>query len=66
MYYRVIPFSQSFDTYWLIYAAQDNSIYKPGSIVEIPYWKSKQLAVCFWEVTLAEINCNINDICIWK
>ncbi len=62
MYYRVIPFSQSFDTYGLIYSSNEGNIYQAGTIVEIPYGKSSQLAVCHSLVHEDDINCNTEDI----
>jgi len=62
MYYRVIPFQQSFDTYGLIYSAPNNSVFTPGTILEIPYGKSTQLAICYGSVNGEEFNCNPSDI----
>lgn len=62
MYYRIIPFSQSFDTYGLIYSANINTSYVPWTIVEIPYWKSTQLGICYSVVWEKNINCNSSDI----
>jgi len=66
MYYRVIPFSQSFDTYGLIYRSDD--IYQEWCLVEVPYWKSTDLAICVWRLSQDDLNCkaeSIKDI-IWE
>lgn len=62
MYYRVIPFSKTFDTYGLIYKSGDDKKYMPWSILEVPYWKSRHLAVCFWPVKQEHVNCELDTI----
>jgi len=60
MYYRVIPFSQSFDTYGLIY--RSDNIYREWSLLEVPYGKSTDLAICVCEVSHEDINCEAASI----
>lgn len=64
MYYRVIPFARTFDTYGLIYKVPDNfkDAIKPGKIVLVPFKKSFELALCYWEVWEDELNCQKEDI----
>lgn len=62
MYYRVIPFHQSFDTYGLIYSASDTNEYISWSILEIPYGKNTILAICYWAVSESDLQCSPEDI----
>lgn len=68
MYYRIIPFSQSFDTYGLIYSADDKVNYTPWTLLEIPYWKTTQIGMCYWVIWEKDINCDTKDIkkIIWS
>lgn len=60
MYYRVIPFSQSFDTYGVIYRSDDT--YQEWCILEVPYGKSTDLAICVWKISQDTLNCKIESI----
>ena len=62
MFYRVIPFHQSFDTYGLIYSAPNTFDYKAWTILEVPYWKSSILAICHWIVSNEQLNCKSEDV----
>lgn len=62
MFYRVIPFNQSFDTYGLIYSASNTFDYKGWTILEVPYWKSSILVICHWVVSKEELNCKSEDV----
>jgi len=62
MYYRVIPFQQSFDTYGLIYSSKKDTNYTSGTILEVPYGKNTQLAVCYGTINREELNCDPKDI----
>lgn len=64
MYYRVIPFGRTFDTYGLVYRVPSNldSEIIAGKIVEVPFRKTQELALCMWEVSLWEINCKVEDV----
>lgn len=55
MYYRVAPFSRSFDTYGLIYRIPDTlqAQIQPGMIVEIPLKTGKEKALLLDEVLLS-------------
>ena len=63
MYYRIIPFWKSFDTFGLVYTS--SQILLPGQIVLIPFGKSTQLWIVYAELSSEEINCdpwNIKEI----
>lgn len=51
MYYRVLPFWRSFDSYWLVYEGEN---FQPGLIVQIPYGKQKILGIIHWEIILSQ------------
>ena len=53
MYYRVIPFSRSFDTVGLVYQVPDFLLddLKPGMIVKIPFRSETDLALTMEEVS---------------
>lgn len=64
MYYRVIPFKRTFDTYGLIYCVRDelkNDI-APGKIVIVPFRDTQELALCVCEVGADNLNCAPKDI----
>jgi primosomal protein N' (replication factor Y) len=67
MYYRVIPFKRTFDTYGLVYSVPielQNTIL-PGKIIVVPFRDTQELALCVWEVVESDLNCkteNIKDI----
>lgn len=52
MYYRIVPFSRSFDSYGLIYTS-DTEI-EPGQLVEIPFGTVEDIGINLWEVNLSE------------
>lgn len=62
MYYRVIPFKRTFDTYGLIYSVANTLDISPGKIVLVPFRDTQELALCMWEVTWKELNCKKEDI----
>ena len=64
MYYRVIPFKRTFDTYGLVYSVpekMENDI-APGKIVVVPFRDTHELALCVWEIAESELNCTIDSI----
>jgi primosomal protein N' (replication factor Y) len=64
MYYRVIPFKRTFDTYGLIYNAPKElfSDIAPGKIVIVPFRDTEELALCVSEVAESELNCETENI----
>jgi len=69
MYYRVIPFGRTFDTYGLIYRVPEDLIHDiiPGKIVVVPFRNTIEFALCVWEVAESELNCKAADIKdIWE
>lgn len=48
MYYRVIPFSRSFDTFGLIYSSEE--FFDSWKIVEIPFGTKTDMALVVWEI----------------
>jgi len=64
MYYRVIPFKRSFDTFWLVYKVpdilvQEISIWK---VAIAAFWKTEIYVLCAEEISKDSINCNIEDV----
>ena len=64
MYYRVIPFQRTFDTFGLIYRVGDDlrwSIY-PWKILTIPFRDTQELAIVVEEVWESDLNCKKESI----
>lgn len=64
MYYRVVPFSGSFDSIWLTYKVPDDMLefIKPGKIVAIPLKNSQELWLLMWEQDISQLDFDISDI----
>lgn len=64
MYYRVIPFKRTFDTYGLIYSVPKNlqSDIFPGKIIVVPFRDTQELALCIHQVEESQLNCKIESI----
>ena len=64
MYYRIIPFSRTFDTFGLIYKIPKNLISHvyPGKLVEIPLRNSSELWILFSETSVENIDYKLEDI----
>lgn len=62
MYYRVIPFNRTFDTYGLVYKVPDNINIAPWNIAIVPFRNTQELALCMWQVKDNELNCEISSI----
>jgi primosomal protein N' len=64
MYYRVIPFKRTFDTYGLVYSIPKKlqTEVAPGRIIIVPFRDTQELALCVWEITESELNCKIENI----
>lgn len=66
MYYRIIPFSGSFDTYGLIYSS--DSLLSPWIVVQIPLKDKVILGLIVWEIKKNDISYNPSDVkeIIWE
>lgn len=64
MYYRVIPFSRTFDTYGLVYKIPESLIWikLEGKIIEIPYRKEQILGLAIEEISEEKLNCKVENI----
>ncbi len=64
MYYRVIPFSRSFDTVGLVYEVPDflQAQIHPGMIVQIPFRSETDLALTMEEVSWEHKDFELSDI----
>jgi primosomal protein N' (replication factor Y) len=64
MYYRVIPFKRTFDTYGLVYSIPEKlqQGVTPGKIVIVPFRDTQELALCVHEVSESDLNCKIESI----
>lgn len=64
MYYRVIPFAKTFDTFGLTYKIPDRYISEivPGKLVTIPLKNTQELGLLMWEVHEQDIDYDISSI----
>ena len=64
MYYRIIPFKRTFDTYWLVYKIPKilESQVAVWKIVKIPLQKTLELGILVSETSLEDINYSHDDI----
>lgn len=64
MYYRVIPFWRTFDTFGLIYKIPKDLSVSIASwmIAFVPFRSTTEFALCVWEVYESGLNCEKTDI----
>lgn len=58
MYYRIIPFEKSFDTFWLVYRAPKEleASVSSWNIVRVPIWNMSMIWLCAGEVNQEDIS----------
>jgi len=62
MYYRCIPFSWTFDTFWLIYRWSDVLHIVAGNLILVPLKNKIELALCMWNIDEDSIDIDLTSI----
>lgn len=64
MYYRLIPFKRTFDTFGLVYKVPEDLLWVifPGNVVVVELRWEPEIALVCNEISREDINCNVADV----